>query len=209
MLSFLRYKHVVFICRVLVTNYVADCGKNDVESGLIAAMAVSAPWNISLSCEVLERPVNWYLFNRILARELCKTVNRYVHHSLLTEDHETECVVFCSHAEVLQPVFDLKQLEGVRTIRQFDDVYTAKMFGYSGVEDYYKSATLHTKVDLIKTPMLALNAADDMFSPYEGRVYCNRHLSCLFSYCIKNNKLIIARQAFQQRQLPRIPICAS
>lgn len=65
-------------------------------------------------------------------------------------------------------MFDITQLDNVKTIRDFDDKYTAKMFGYTDVNAYYASATLHTKVDLIKTPVLALNAADDVFSPYEG-----------------------------------------
>ncbi|GAU98267.1 hypothetical protein RvY_09437-2 [Ramazzottius varieornatus] len=133
---------------VLITNYIADCGKKSTETGLIGAMVVSAPWNIVLASEVLEQPVNWYLFNRILARDLCKNVNR--------------------NAEILRPVFDITQLDNVKTIRDFDDKYTAKMFGYTDVNAYYASATLHTKVGHIKTPVLALNAADDVFSPYEG-----------------------------------------
>lgn len=42
------------------------------------------------------------------------------------------------------------------------------MFGYANADDYYRSATLHDKVAHIKTPLLAINAADDVFSPYDG-----------------------------------------
>lgn len=69
----------------------------------------------------------------------------------------------------MQSVIDLGSLKKVRTIREFDDSFTSKMYGFSGVEEYYKNASSYDKVHHIKTPLLALNAADDMFSPYEGK----------------------------------------
>ena len=38
-------------------------------------------------------------------------------------------------------VFDLSRLAGIKTVRDFDDAYTAPYFGFAGAEDYYHRAS--------------------------------------------------------------------
>lgn len=56
-----------------------------------------------------------------------------------------------------------------RTIREFDDRFTARQFGYPSYKEYYEDTVIRNKVDDIRIPYLALNAADDMFSPQHGQ----------------------------------------
>jgi len=58
-----------------------------------------------------------------------------------------------------------------KTIRDFDDRFTAPVFGYDGYESYYHDACIDGKVHDVKVPLLCLNAADDPFSPGDCK-YC-------------------------------------
>lgn len=44
-----------------------------------------------------------------------------------------------------------------------------KLFGHESVEEYYKKASLHDKLDRIKVPCLCLSAADDPFCLESGK----------------------------------------
>lgn len=127
---------------IILTNYLARKGK---DARITAAMSVSAPWNMFGSCTSLEQPLNAVVFNNYLCRGLKQSVKSHQH---LFEDK-------CN----MPHVFDS------RTIREFDDRFTSKMFGYKNWEEYYNDANIDQKVLDIKVPMLCLNAEDDPFSP--------------------------------------------
>ena len=63
--------------------------------------------------------------------------------------------------------FDLPRLAGVRTVRDFDEVYTAPHFGFADAEDYYHRASAMRVVDRIRVPALIITAEDDPFVPPE------------------------------------------
>jgi predicted alpha/beta-fold hydrolase len=59
--------------------------------------------------------------------------------------------------------FDIEPLAAIRTVRQFDEAYTAPAFGYKDATDYYYRAAALRVVDRIEVPALVIVAADDPF----------------------------------------------
>jgi predicted alpha/beta-fold hydrolase len=62
-------------------------------------------------------------------------------------------------------LFDLTRLKGIRTVRQFDEVYTAPYFGFKDAEDYYHRASAMRVVDRVGVPALIITSEDDPFVP--------------------------------------------
>lgn len=129
---------------MILFNY---CAKTSEENLLNAAMVISVGWDCFTSMGSLEQAINKILFNRTLANSLKELVERNLN---LFENHSS-----IDTAHVLKS----------STIKQFDDRFTCKVFGYPTVEDYYKDATLKTRVHQLARPVLCLNAADDPFAP--------------------------------------------
>ena len=63
--------------------------------------------------------------------------------------------------------FDLSHLDRIRTVRQFDAVYTAPFFGFTSAEEYYHRAAALRVAARIEVPALIITAEDDPFVPVE------------------------------------------
>ncbi|MGH9373847.1 MAG: YheT family hydrolase, partial [Vicinamibacterales bacterium] len=63
--------------------------------------------------------------------------------------------------------FPLDRLPAIRTVRQFDEVYTAPHFGFRSAEDYYHRASAMRVIDRIAVQTLVITAEDDPFVPIE------------------------------------------
>jgi predicted alpha/beta-fold hydrolase len=61
--------------------------------------------------------------------------------------------------------FDLAPLARVRSVRDFDDVYTAPHFGFGTAERYYREASSVRVVHQITVPALIVSAVNDPFVP--------------------------------------------
>ena len=61
--------------------------------------------------------------------------------------------------------FDLSRLDRIRTVREFDEVYTAPHFGFNGAADYYYRASAMRIIERIRIPALVITAEDDPFVP--------------------------------------------
>jgi predicted alpha/beta-fold hydrolase len=64
-------------------------------------------------------------------------------------------------------LFDLTRLRQVRTVRDFDDVYTAPHFGFADAEDYYHRASAMRVIDRVRVPALIITSEDDPFVPWQ------------------------------------------
>jgi uncharacterized protein len=68
-------------------------------------------------------------------------------------------------AAAVPGLFSLDPLRAVRSVRQFDEAYTAPHHGFRDAADYYHRASAMRVIDKIRVPALILTAADDPFVP--------------------------------------------
>ena len=81
--------------------------------------------------------------------------------------------------------FDLAKLDAIRTVREFDEAYTAPYFGFRNAEDYYHRASAMRVIDRIRVPALIITAEDDPFVPsqpfHDPKVTGNPHIDLRIS----------------------------
>ena len=61
--------------------------------------------------------------------------------------------------------YDLTCIDRIRTLRAFDDRYIAPMFGFAGVDDYYRRASAGAILASLQIPALIIHARDDSIVP--------------------------------------------
>lgn len=66
-------------------------------------------------------------------------------------------------ARLFPGVYDTSRLQGVRSLREFDDKITAYYCGFSGATDYYSRAAASNVIERVAVPTLILHAANDPF----------------------------------------------
>ncbi len=78
--------------------------------------------------------------------------------------------------------FDVDRLPSIRTLLEFDDVYTAPDGGFASARDYYTRAAAARVLENITVPTLIITAQDDPFIPFgmfveHGAVRSNPHVT--------------------------------
>jgi hypothetical protein len=64
-------------------------------------------------------------------------------------------------------VYDISGLDEVRTLKEFDDRFTARAHNFAGADDYYFRSSSIRVIDKIRLPTLIIHAQDDPFIPFE------------------------------------------
>ena len=61
--------------------------------------------------------------------------------------------------------YSTEPLGRIRTVRAFDEIYTAPHFGFRNASDYYYRASAMRVIDRVRVPALIITAEDDPFVP--------------------------------------------
>jgi predicted alpha/beta-fold hydrolase len=93
----------------------------------------------------LERPTNWIYQRHFLTRLKARLRRK---------------------AGLCPGRFNLAPLGDIRTLRAFDEIYTAPDGGYTSAEDYYDRAGARHVLAAIEVPTVILTAKDDPFIPH-------------------------------------------
>ena len=132
---------------------------SDAGAMIAGAIAVSTPIDLAACARQLARPENLVYSYRFVDR-LKKRIRL---------------------KERLTPgSFALERLRDVRTVYQFDDVFTAPSFGFGSADNYYATQSSNQFLDRIRVPTLVVQAQDDPLIPFS--VYRHpalRENSCL------------------------------
>jgi predicted alpha/beta-fold hydrolase len=114
---------------------------------LRAIVAIAPALDLAACADALTQPQN-FLYNRHFVRSLKKHM-RYK--SSLYPD--------------LFPL-EFSAFRRIRTVRDFDDVVTARFCGFQDAADYYKRSSASNLLSAIRCPTLILTAQDDPFVPF-------------------------------------------
>ena len=69
-------------------------------------------------------------------------------------------------AKLYPQIYDASGVHLIRTLREFDDRYTARAHGFLNADDYYYKASSLRVIDRIRLPTLIIHAQDDPFIPF-------------------------------------------
>ncbi len=115
---------------------------------LSGVCAVSTPIDLAACVEQLDKPWNVLYARRFLRRLKERVVRK----------------------ERLCPgSFAIDRMDGVRTVYDFDDIFTAASFGFGTADRYYETQSSNRFLDEIRVPALLIQAKDDPLIPF--RVY--------------------------------------
>ncbi len=113
-----------------------------------AIAAVCAPLDLAAGGHAIGRGFNRQVYNRMFLRTMkAKARAKLAQHPGL---------------------FDVQRLRRAPDLHAFDDLFTAPLHGFAGVEDYWRRASAKPHLPAIRVPALALNARNDPFVPAES-----------------------------------------
>jgi len=127
----------------MVLKLAGEMGHTDVLNGVCA---VSAPIDLAASVRTLDKPANFLYARRFLDR-LRSRVQR--------------------KSKLTPHLYSGEGLDKVRTIWDFDDRFTAPLFGFGTAANYYATQSAAQFLDAIRVPALVIHAQDDPLVPFE------------------------------------------
>ncbi len=105
------------------------------------AVAISVPMHLQSSCEKISQPSNWIYSSRFLRSLKAKILLK----------------------STLRDGLDVKGLDKIKTLTQFDDRFTAPIHGFENAIDYYSRCSSVQLLTQISIPTLIINTLNDPF----------------------------------------------
>jgi len=127
----------------LTLKYLGERGAA-VDDRIRGAVAVSVPVDLAASARQIGHPTNWH-YTQYFLRSLRANIRRKA------ERHPDQVRT--------------DALPHIRTLRDFDDAYTAPLNGFRDADTYYREASSKPLLGDLAVPTLLLNAANDPFLP--------------------------------------------
>ena len=153
-----RYSRIALIGFSLGGNVTLKyLGEGACHPAVFAGVAISGPIDLAASAEAIDR--RWS--NRIyLRRFLSRLVPKVLTKALRFPDR-----------------LDTSRSHPIRSLREFDDLYTAPIHGFLDAKDYWEKSSARQYLDRITVPALLLNAHDDPFLTLESFPYAEAEKS--------------------------------
>lgn len=130
---------------VLLSRYLINAGAESVPD---AALIVCASFDITVTAKNMEK--SWFnlFFNYAFTRYICNEVIQIHKHVLqLTPDINYADIMKCKH------------------MREFDEKFTIKTWGFKSTDQYYKAGSNFDTLSQVQVPTLCINAVDDIIAP--------------------------------------------
>ena len=124
----------------LVLKYLGE--SNEIPKEIKAGIAVSVPCYLKGSCDELHTFKNVLYHNRFRKHLIDKLKNK--------------------HKQFPESVSE-SEIKSIRTLLDFDNVYTSKAHGFDDANQYYEKSSSLQFLHNIKTPTLIINALNDSF----------------------------------------------
>ncbi len=139
-----KYLEIAFVGFSLGANlllkYLGEC--DSLPKEIKKGVAISVPSSLRGSLESLSKPENWLYSTAFLISLRKKYKLKMKHHP---------------------NSMNISDLNKIKTLKDFDDIYTAKAHGFKDAYDYYKKNSSNQFIPNIKIPVLILNAKNDSF----------------------------------------------
>lgn len=117
----------------------------DAARGLLAGVsAVCTPIDLAAAVAQIDRPQNFIFHRRFLGRLKDRVRRRH---------------------RIAPELYSLEHLPKVRSIYDFDEYYTSKLFGFGTADNYYRTQSSNQFLEKIRVPALVVHALDDPLIP--------------------------------------------
>ncbi|MBX2840879.1 MAG: alpha/beta fold hydrolase [Flammeovirgaceae bacterium] len=122
----------------MTLKYLGEAGNKLTPEILKSAVGVSVPCDLGSAAD----KINWIYANRFLKSLKPKLIQKIKKHS---------------------PELTIEEVKKIKTLREFDDIYTAPVHGYENAVNFYSKCSSKKFIKDIKIPTLLISALDDPF----------------------------------------------